>query len=578
MRSKHTHSRSLHAFSLIELSIVLAVFAVVAVGVFSSREVGQEEVQVTSVDDTLDQVEQALAFYLKHYGYLPCPASRTESIDSANYGVSVSCAAATATAAPAGTENIGANTDEYQLRVGMIPTRTLGIPDKYALDAWGNRLTYAMIRTLGVDKATYDAYAPTQASDYFQVVDKTGAVLYGNNNTELISYVILSHGSDGKGAYGKGGVQTIACPTGIGDTENCNTTKQFIVDVVNQTDTGTQYFNDYVRWKQIEDDLAGGSLVPSVGIKTLTVADTHTCIINSTGKLQCSGEDSQEQLGNGALGNRTSFTDEGNGFNDWISIAGDYGGGCGIRNNGRAYCWGLNTSGQLGDATNTSRNIPTEVNGSHTDWTHIVKADSYACGIRNGGRAYCWGAGGNGNLGDGLSTTTNTPIEVSGGATDWVMLSVGETDATTCGLRASGRIYCWGKNTEGNVGDGTNTDRSVPTEVAGSHTDWKMIFKGYRGTCGIRGTGVAYCWGNDDNGQIGTGVNTAGSNTPVAINTPHTDFVTVRTNGVNYACAVRANGDLYCWGQNGFGQFGDCGTSWAIVGPTLINGVSVRTN
>jgi prepilin-type N-terminal cleavage/methylation domain-containing protein len=257
MRSTTSPSCLVKGFSLIELSIVLAVFAVVAVGIFSKREVGQEHVQVTSVGDTLDQVEQALAVYIKHYGYVPCPASRIESTDSAAYGVSVNCDATTASSAPAGTDNIGTNTDEYQLRIGAIPTRTLGLPDNYALDAWGNRLTYAIIRTLGIDKATYDAYTPTQTTNYFQVVNKTGTILFGNNSSELLNYVVISHGPDGKGAYSKSGMQTVACSETIAghsnteqahDTKNCNGTKQFVLDAVNQTTTGTDYFNDFGKW------------------------------------------------------------------------------------------------------------------------------------------------------------------------------------------------------------------------------------------------------------------------------------------------------------------------------------------
>jgi prepilin-type N-terminal cleavage/methylation domain-containing protein len=613
----HKQSNENQAFSLIELAVVISIIALVG-GL--SLSVGTTQVKVTKIrqaTQTTDNVKTALLTYVKKAGRYPCPANPALASTNVAYGTEVTgCDAA----CPAG---LICNGNAIE---GALPFKTIGLSEAASYDSWDNKLTYV------VDKAHVSSSAYGNGS--LPVYDAAGNEITASPVLGKAIFLLLSHGSDGKGAYKRDGTLRAACGAATSDSENCDGDGIYrytsFNDAGNATTTPT-YYQDFLSWHTQDkvEEITNLISTEAMGVNSLAVSDMHNCIITSAGKLQCSGRDLEEQLGNGVLGDTTSFTDEGNGFNDWISIAGDYGGGCGIRNNGRAYCWGLNTSGQLGDATNTNRNIPTEVNGSHTDWTHIVKADSYACGIRNSGRAYCWGAGGNGNLGDGLSATTNTPIEVSGGATDWVMLSVGETDTTTCGLRTSGRIYCWGKNTEGNVGDGTNTDRSVPTEVAGgfsdwkflagigrgscairnngraycwgvntdgqlgdasninrnaptevngSHTDWKMIFKGYRGTCGIRGTGVAYCWGNDDNGQIGTGVNTAGSNTPVAINTPHTDFVTIRTNGVNYACAVRANGDLYCWGQNGFGQFGNASTSWSIVAPTLIPGVSVNTD
>jgi prepilin-type N-terminal cleavage/methylation domain-containing protein len=504
-------------FSLIELSIVLTVFAVIAVGMLSGREAKQENIQVTSVENTLQHVQEALAFYVKHHGYLPCPASRTDTPDSATFGVSVSCAAATATAAPAGTANIGTSTDEYQLRVGMIPTRTLGIPDRYALDSWGNRLSYVIIRSLGVDKATYDAYAPTQTSDYFQIVDKTGAVLYGNNNTQIVKYVLLSHGSDGSGAYSKTGTQALTCPDHGKDRKNCEGAKQFVIDHINQTDTGSNYYNDYAKWEKVESTPPAAPAPASLMniSQTVWVGENDTCIVLDDDSVQCAGNNTDGVHGVGDYSSSYTFRPIAGGY-QFSSIGhGDNSSMSGITNTGHALAWGRNNTDQLGrgpSAGDTSS--PADIFGAFSDWTNVTTDSNNGCGVR-GGIAYCWGVNPDGNLGDGTTTDSNVPVLVAGVYTDWVSVSSGggitagsTTYPVSCGLRANGRIYCWGEGESGQLGNNTWVSSTTPTEVAKEdgtlpgYDDWSYLRFNGSAVCGIRAEGLLYCWGRNWRSQL----------------------------------------------------------------------------
>jgi prepilin-type N-terminal cleavage/methylation domain-containing protein len=238
-------------FSLIELSIIIAVFAVLLTSILAGGGIKNESENVTSVEKRMFEVEKAIAFFQKANGYLPCPASRTDAYGSATYGVSVSCAPATAAAAPAGTANIGAAGDTYQVRIGAIPTRSLGISDEAGLDPWGNRITYMIIRSLGVDSATYTAFSTAQTTDLFQIVNRSSTVTYGTTNAQIVKYVIISHGSDGRGAYNKNGLLGVACSTTAAERENCNTTKNVMQDGINDVvaSSNANYYNDFVRYK-----------------------------------------------------------------------------------------------------------------------------------------------------------------------------------------------------------------------------------------------------------------------------------------------------------------------------------------
>ena len=139
---------------------------------------------------------------------------------------------------------------------------------------------------------------------------------------------------------------------------------------------------------------------------------------------------------------------------------------CALDSANAVYCWGLNTSGQVGNpATGTHFLVPTAVTSQST----ISAGYTHSCMIRNG-RAYCWGDNTYGELGNGTTTSSSTPVAV---ATSGVLSGVILTQITagyyfTCALSSTGSVYCWGRNAEGELGNGTTTASSTPVAVSTS--------------------------------------------------------------------------------------------------------------
>jgi alpha-tubulin suppressor-like RCC1 family protein len=199
---------------------------------------------------------------------------------------------------------------------------------------------------------------------------------------------------------------------------------------------------------------------------------------------------------------------------------------CGLTSRGVAYCWGYNEYGQLGDGTtsNSGVNGPQPVIGG-LKFKSISSGGFHTCGLTSRGVAYCWGLNrngglvdGTGQLGDGTTTDSgvNGPQPVIGGLT-FSNLVAG--DYHTCGLTARGVAYCWGFNESGELGDGTTTDSGVngPQPVIGG-LKFKSISSGLAHTCGLTVRRTAYCWGFNQDGQLGDGTTTnSGVNGPQAV-------------------------------------------------------------
>jgi alpha-tubulin suppressor-like RCC1 family protein len=302
----------------------------------------------------------------------------------------------------------------------------------------------------------------------------------------------------------------------------------------------------------------------------------QTCAIKFNGAAFCWGSNSNGQLGNATTLNNTiaqpilmSAFSTANIVKSAISLGYDH--RCALKTNGDVACWGRNYIGQLGNGTNSIGNTevfpytaPSVVNipgGA----TAIAAGYNSTCALKTNGNVACWGQGALGELGDGASTNSNTPVSVNipGGATAISSSSGG----AYCVLLTTGNIACWGRNFDGNFGNGTNTSSAVPTAVniLGGVT---AISTGIDHTCAIKTNGDLSCWGSNSSGALGDGTNTnnyvAGS-----INIPGV-FTAVSASGAGHTCAIKANSDLLCWGANYYGQLGN-GTNANSNTPVLVN-------
>jgi alpha-tubulin suppressor-like RCC1 family protein len=177
---------------------------------------------------------------------------------------------------------------------------------------------------------------------------------------------------------------------------------------------------------------------------------------------------------------------------------------CALTTENRAFCWGGNRYGQVGDSTNTQRLTPTRVATGRT-FKQIDASSLTSCAVTaTDGRAFCWGHGRQGQLGNGKAYVSLWPRAVSGGLT-FDRVSVGS--AHVCGETTTNKAYCWGYNFYGELGDGTTTTRLTPVAVKGGHF-FSQVSAGGDHTCGRTSESVGYCWGHNDFGQLGDGTTT----------------------------------------------------------------------
>ena len=175
----------------------------------------------------------------------------------------------------------------------------------------------------------------------------------------------------------------------------------------------------------------------------------------------------------------------------------------------------------------------------------------YACGILDG-KLKCWGSNGSGQRGDGTQTQSTTAVQVSGMASDVVAVSGGAYH--TCALKTDGTVWCWGSNTSGQLGDGTNTQSLVPVKVS-SLDSVLAISTGCEYACALKySDGSVWCWGSNTYGQLGNGTTISSSNVPTKASST-SEFASVHA-GCESACAVTTGGALMCWGRGDYGLLG----------------------
>lgn len=314
------------------------------------------------------------------------------------------------------------------------------------------------------------------------------------------------------------------------------------------------------------DGKTGTALVTVALVRFTSVAagHEHTCARSMEGRAYCWGSNQYYQLGDGSFEN--SFVPTAvwsDGTIESLSVGGHH--ACALPADGTAYCWGLNEVGQLGSGSPEASSVPVEVIGG-LRFRSVSAGGAHSCGVATDGLVYCWGSNGFGELGAASDETcprgkflgplacSRRPLAVTGGPA-FESVSAGSTH--TCGLTSGGEAYCWGDNSEGQLGDSSTQQRQGPTLVAGG-LRFRQLSAGINYTCGVAVEGVVYCWGRNPIGQLGNG-STIDATYPVPI-AGGLRFESVTAGGGLYeahTCGVAVGGAAYCWGWNGSGQLGD---------------------
>ena len=327
-------------------------------------------------------------------------------------------------------------------------------------------------------------------------------------------------------------------------------------------------------------------------VSAIDTESVNTCALKTDGTVYCWGDNLYGQVGDGTTTDRNTPVQVrgvgGAGFLTNISqISVGYAVACAVKTDKTAYCWGLNGVGQLGDGTTTDRNTPVQVRGvggagSLADVLQISAGANHTCALKNDGTVYCWGSNTFGQLGDGTNTSRNTPVQVKGVLGAGSLTNISQISATgneTCALKNDGTVYCWGHNSSGQLGDGTTTNRNTPVQVkgvlgAGFLTGVSQISDGYGHVCAVKNDGTAYCWGTNTDAQLGQN-DFVQRNTPAQVRVSGAGFLTGVSQisaGSGYTCALRIDGSVYCGGKNDKGQLGQNNTIspltpfWRVLG------------
>lgn len=285
----------------------------------------------------------------------------------------------------------------------------------------------------------------------------------------------------------------------------------------------------------------------------------------------------------------------------WLSLAAGNEFSCGIRPDSTLWCWGRNEYGQLGDGTHHSHDLPVMVGTA--SWTLVTAGANNACGIQTDQSLWCWGQGAFGALGNGEASDSHIPVRVSGDKA-WSDASAGTYFA--CAIALRGKLWCWGDNEAGQLGDGIRGGRQLVPIQVGANSDWITIDSGYQDSCGVQSDGTGWCWGNpgailgvghrspmvpvklgggsrwatlasgsgvacgvqsgvqsgtlwcwgsNDKGALGTGRGSGGKRWRPTRVGADSDWSSVTT-GHDGGCAIKAEGSLWCWGYNAYGELG----------------------
>jgi alpha-tubulin suppressor-like RCC1 family protein len=301
----------------------------------------------------------------------------------------------------------------------------------------------------------------------------------------------------------------------------------------------------------------------------VSVEDYSACALTMGGGVECWGNNSSGNLGNNSTTN-SSVPVQVSGLTSGVSaLSAGAASACALTVSGGVWCWGDNTYGELGNNSTTNSSVPVQVSGLTSGVTAVSVGLAFACALTASGGVECWGWNSDGQLGNNSTTNSSVPVQVSGLTSGVTAVSAGADFA--CALTTGGGIECWGYNAYGQLGNNSTTNSSVPVQVSGLTSGVTAVSE----ACALTAGGGVECWGFNSYGQLGNG-STTNSSVPVQVS-GLTSGATAVSSGGSFACALTAGGGVECWGFNSFGQLGNNSAGYSYVPvqvPGLTSGVT----
>lgn len=271
---------------------------------------------------------------------------------------------------------------------------------------------------------------------------------------------------------------------------------------------------------------------------------------------------------------------------------------CALKTDQTVWCWGIDADGELGDGTRGdskhNRLKPVQVvqgTGKLTPVKDIATGGVQSCAVKTDNTVWCWGFAADGEVGDGTTGDSNglrlKPVQVvqgTGHLTDVAAVTAG--NQFTCALKTDGTVWCWGSNSFGQLGDGSEFDSLVPVEIvlgAGYLTNVKAIAAGGVHVCALKTDNTVWCWGDAEDGETGdgtTGDENGQRRQPVQVlqgSGNLTSVAAISANSGGSSCAVKTDGTAWCWGYNEFGQLGDGTRTTRLKATQVVKGTGKLT-
>jgi alpha-tubulin suppressor-like RCC1 family protein len=436
------------------------------------------------------------------------------------------------------------NSGTSYLRVSAHTNHTCGITTSGTAQCWGQNND----GQLG-DNSVNQSLIPVNVNDGSTYTEISAGVTHTCGRTN--SGDLKCWGRNDYHQLGLGDTTFRLSPTLVGsnylkvyarDQNTCAMTNSSFIQCWGKNSAANSKMGDGTAFNRV----IGMRIDPGVRYKQIAVGHGHhACAITNAGVLKCWGENGNYQLGDGTNiprprpvvvtpGQTYKHVAVGNAFT------------CAIAQTDDLYCWGQNNIGQLGDGTGVQKQTPTLINSFGTAKA-ISLGVGHACAIATTDQLYCWGWNASGHVGDNTTADKPSPVAITtGGMNSTRQVSAGYN--YTCAINSANQLYCWGDNVNRTIGDGTGTNRWLPTVTSGAYGTPLMVSAGSTSTCMINTSNQLYCWGRN------TGDNTVTmQSAPVLVGGGTYAYVASGNLG---SCAITTGGDTKCWGVGTDGQHG----------------------
>jgi alpha-tubulin suppressor-like RCC1 family protein len=308
----------------------------------------------------------------------------------------------------------------------------------------------------------------------------------------------------------------------------------------------------------------------SSGVVAVAGGRLHSLALKSDGSVWAWGYNLQGQLGDGTTINRTSPVAVSGLSSGVVAVAGGSGDhSLALKADGSVWSWGYNSQGQLGDGTTINRTSPVAVSGLSSGVVAVAGGGYHSLALKADGSVWAWGDNFSGQLGDGTGLNRTSPVAVSGLSSGVVAVAGGGVHSLA--LKSDGSVVAWGFNAQGELGDGTTTNRFSPVAVSGLSSGVVAVAGGGSHSLALKADGFVWSWGYNAEGELGDGT-TINRTSPVAVSGLSSGVVAVAGGG-SHSLALKADGSVWAWGDNSFGQLGD-GTTINRTSPVAVSGLS----